>query len=86
MDKKDLIINMEFTISHKPDLKGRVVKLEEDTFTILWVDTKQFYDYPYDEGLLKSMVVKGSEDNLVKKIEEKIGKKEKEIEVDSKIK
>jgi hypothetical protein len=64
MEQKDLVMNMEFECNGN---KGRIVKIEEDFFTILWVDTKQFYDYPYDKTLLKSMI-----------LTEKVTKKEKE--------
>ncbi|MFA5557916.1 MAG: hypothetical protein WDA59_00445 [Methanofastidiosum sp.] len=52
MKKKDLVVNLDFKCNGN---KGRVVKVEDDFFTILWVNTKQFYDYPYDEKLLESM-------------------------------
>lgn len=64
MEQKDLYMNMEFECNGN---KGRIIKIEEDFFTILWVETKQIYNYPYDKDLLKSII-----------LTEKISKKEKE--------
>ncbi|MFA5559902.1 MAG: hypothetical protein WDA59_10720 [Methanofastidiosum sp.] len=63
MEKKDLVVNLEFKCKGN---KGRVIKIEDDFFSVLWIDTKQFYDYPYDKGLLKSMVVEVKEEVEIK--------------------
>lgn len=67
MVKNNLSMNMDFECNGN---KGRIVQIEEDFFTILWIETKQFYDYPYDEELLKSIIP-------IKQIEIDVGKKEK---------
>lgn len=79
MEKKDLVMNVEFLNSK--GIKGRIVKIDDNTFTILWVDTGQFCDYVYNEGLLKSLVVVDKGDNG----KENASKKMDEIEKVNKV-
>ena len=67
MVKNDLLMNIDFECNGN---KGRVIKIEEDFFTILWTETKQFYDYPYDKELLKSMIlIKNEKLNKLEKLD-----------------
>ncbi len=67
MEKKDLSLNIEFVCNGN---KGRIIKIEKDFFTILWIDKNQKYDYPYNEILLKSMVL--TEKEKVKHVDKNI--------------